>query len=331
MRCTPSRSPPARQRPVDPRERPRVRVTVGAGELRGPPRASVHDRRDDQARIAVRRDRRRLRVDRVPSERPEHRVVGRELPVGAARVVLGSEPDEEVDIERIADLLAHERAGVTPVDAVDHLTDEVTEAQRVVAVLRARFVLRPLRLDRRDDRVPVEDTAGRQLGADLREPGLVAHHVADRDRLLAVRRELRPVRRDWRVVVEQPALGEHVRAQCRHALGARRDADDRVALPGPGPRAVAPPGPQVDGGTAVDHHGDRGTHLGRSTGRVALELRGERVAHGLEARRAGPVHLDRHCSPPRCLAPVTWTVSRVAGTGRRPRWLCVARWGRMRA
>ena len=50
--------------------------------------------------------------------------------------------------------------------------------------------------------------------------------VSNPDVLLPVGRELRPVRRDSRVEVEQAAIGHHQRGQARHGLGARPDIDD---------------------------------------------------------------------------------------------------------
>ncbi len=55
--------------------------------------------------------------------------------------------------------------------------------------------------------------------------------VSNPDVLLPVGRELRPVRRDSRVEVEQAAIGHHQRGQARHGLGARPDVDDGVSPP----------------------------------------------------------------------------------------------------
>jgi hypothetical protein len=74
----------------------------------------------------------------------------------------------------------------------------------------------------------------------------VSEELADRDVLLAVLRELRPVGTDALVVVEQaPRVGEGHDHSGR-ALGGREHQDHRVCLPGLTGGLVAGPGPEVD-------------------------------------------------------------------------------------
>ena len=192
--------------------------------------------------------------------------------------------DPQVEIERFGNLLAKERAERATGDAAHDLADEMAVRERVVAVARAGRPQRRLLGEPVHDELPV---AVPVLGNRLRErgePGLMCEQHAHGDRVLAVLRELRPVRRDRRVEVELAARDEHVRAQRGGALGARPDHADRVAFPRPPGRGVGAPAPEVDDRLAVERHADGGADLA-ALGEVAFE----RVADRLELRiaRAG--------------------------------------------
>jgi hypothetical protein len=79
--------------------------------------------------------------------------------------------------------------------------------------------------------VEVAEAVDRELLVQAHEPGLVGEQLADRDALLAVLRELGPVARDGRVVVE---VASRVGDRDRHrgdALGGGMDDDHRVFFP----------------------------------------------------------------------------------------------------
>ena len=109
-----------------------------------------------------------------------------------------------VEPERLHDLgfdrVVHRRPG----DAPDHLADEEAVRDAVVAVARAGLVARRLGREPGAHEIPVEHLV--RVGdhaAQLVQPGGVVEELADGDALLARRRELRPVRRDRLVVVDQ--------------------------------------------------------------------------------------------------------------------------------
>jgi hypothetical protein len=69
---------------------------------------------------------------------------------------------------------------------------------------------------------------------------------ANRDRLLAGSRKLRPVARDGSVQVELTPIHQPVSAQRRHPLRGRVDGDERVLFPRARALAVHEPAPQVN-------------------------------------------------------------------------------------
>ena len=87
---------------------------------------------------------------------------------------------------------------------------------------------------------------------EVRQPGPVPQHVADRDVALAVGAELRPVRRDGLVVGQQAAIDEPVNDGGRDALGRREHHRAGVGGPRLLARTVGPPRPDVDDRVPVD-------------------------------------------------------------------------------
>src|SRR5690606_33819889 len=113
----------------------------------------------------------------------------------------------------------------------------------------------------------------------------VREQMTDQDLLLARGREFRPVRGHRGVQVEQPPVGEQVRAQRHRALRRGPHVDHGVPLPGPCPGGVRPPAPQVHHRAAVHRHGHRGAQL-LTLADVLLERR----AHRREPRVAVTVN-----------------------------------------
>jgi hypothetical protein len=149
----------------------------------------------------------------------------------------------------------------------------------VVAVLGSGRPRRPLRGDRRHDRVPREDLVERERGVDRRHARAMAERPAERDVALSLGGELRPVRGDRRIEVEQPSLDETQRAGGRDALGRREHERRRVFRPRPLLVAVRQAAPQVD-----DHAAARVDAAGGADVGSGGEILGERVANPGEAR-----------------------------------------------
>ena len=112
----------------------------------------------------------------------------------------------------------------------------------------------------------------------------MAEELAHGDGGLAVLRELGPVARDRRVVVEPAARVRHGQRHRGEALGGRHDDDHRVLVPRLVAVGRAAATPQIDDLLAAPVRSDRGADLA-AFGEVALEL----GAHLLEARSDEPV------------------------------------------
>jgi hypothetical protein len=140
-----------------------------------------------------------------------------------------------------------------------------------------------LRRDRRADGLPGEHLLEREGAVDARESGAVRQHVAQRDRLLPGRGELRPPARDGLVEREDAALDERVDDDGGHALRRREHEARGVALPRAARLAIGEPAPQIDDrlAVAIDAHG-------RADLAPRREVRGERIAHDLEAGATVP-------------------------------------------
>src|SRR5439155_10568920 len=141
------------------------------------------------------------------------------------------------------------------------LADDVAKRKAVVTVARARDPKWLGVFDEAHHQVPVIASVLGDRAADVANAGLVAEHLADRNRLLAVLGELGPVPRDWRLQVQLAAVREHMRAERRRALRRRHDDIHRFALPRRTRLGVSDTAPKVDDGIAVDDHADRGADL----------------------------------------------------------------------
>ncbi len=173
-----------------------------------------------------------------------------------------------------------------PGDAPDHLADEVTLVQRVVARCRPRLPPRRLGGEHRRRLLPVEDVVHHDRLRPGRHARRVRHQVADLDLVLAVGRELRPVLRNGRVHVEQAALDQHEGAERHHRLGGRPHVGDRVLRPRHGLGGVGPAAPQVDDGLTVERDRHRRAEIG-----TARKVRREVLSHRDEALVTGAMDL----------------------------------------
>jgi MFS transporter, ENTS family, enterobactin (siderophore) exporter len=262
----------------DLRRPPLVRVGLVAGQRR------VHQRGErGRGGVGVRLGQRGLLVLGRPHA----------LQVRAAAEFLLGQPDVEVGAERGGYLRAEERAEALPGDAPDNLADEKPEGDRLVPAGAAGREQRLLLREQPGDLIPVVVVLDAHRRREPGQPGLVAHDLADRDRVLAGRRELRPVPRDRRVRVELAPVDEDVRAQRGHRLGRGPHVRERVLLPPPVPTRVGPAPPQAHDGFAArrDRHARPDlTALG--------EVFGERLAHRFKTGCARTVNLNLH-RPPR--------------------------------
>ena len=175
-------------------------------------------------------------------------------------------------VEVVADALAG--------DAPDHLADEPSVSGRVVAVLRARLVVRHL-LRRARRRPGSHDSA---WSSDISpsthaSPAWCDNRILDRDVGLAAGRELGPVLRDRRVDVERAFLRELVGAHRGRALRRGEDERERVLVPRSSGVEVGGAAPQVDDLLAAVVRAERRADL-----EVLGEVRLERVPHTLRSR-----------------------------------------------
>ena len=145
-------------------------------------------------------------------------------------VPLQAEREFATDGERLEDRLAHEVARHATVQAEDQLPQRPAVGRRVVAGRRPG---RPISHDSRDtggDVLPVTKPLPVEVVGNLGEAALVRQQVADRGLLLAPLCEFRPVARDHIVVIQQPALPQHMDADGRDRLDRGEDQHPGVAV-----------------------------------------------------------------------------------------------------
>lgn len=131
-----------------------------------------------------------------------------------------------VGVQWLGELLAEQDAHILAGHGPGQAGHQPTEGKRVIG----RFAEQPSRSRRRQpllhhDVIQQVFLAGT---AQSRQARRVPHHLADGGLLLAVGRELRPVLRDRRLVIDQPPIGEPVDHGGGHALGGREHHRGRV-------------------------------------------------------------------------------------------------------
>ena len=147
-----------------------------------------------------------------------------------------------------------------PGDPPHDLALEVALGDGVVARRRARLPPRLLGGEQRGGLLAVVEVSYGDRLLPARQPGRVAHHVADLDVALAVGGELGPVRGHRGVEVELALVGEHrgrpapttvLVVDQTLMIVSRSHGTSRAGV------AVGRAAPQVDDQLAVDRHGDR--------------------------------------------------------------------------
>ena len=173
------------------------------------------------------------------------------------------------------------------IDAPQELTFVETERDGVVGLPRSWRPRGPLAGHHRREPVKIGDDAAIDTLVEREEAGLVGEELANGDALLAVLRELRPVRAHELVVVEQATRVRERESHRGEALGGGEDEDHRVRLPRLPGVGAADPTPEVDDPLAVAVHAAGSTDLA-----PAREVLREHFLDGLEALAHRPLDLD---------------------------------------
>ena len=169
---------------------------------------------------------------------------------------IGRQAEVELDPQRGRHRVGEEPAKAAPVgvDPSEELGLVPAQRHRVISVDGAR---RPHRgLGRQHGCQPswVGEGLDVESGVQDGEAGLVGQQLPDGDGCLAGTAELGPVAGYGCFKIEQPTAVGHGQGCGRHAFCGRKDRDQRVFDPRPGPTPVAMATPEIDDRDAVDHH-----------------------------------------------------------------------------
>ena len=212
-------------------------------------------------------------------------------------IVFG-QPDVELLAERVAISSWKNCPSVRcrGIDAPQQLALVEPERQPVIGLPGAGFPRRLLARHHRGQPIRVRDHAAIDGLVEGKQTRLVSQELAHGDRLLAVLRELGPVRGDPLVVVQPAARVRDGQGHRRQALGGRVDDDHRVPFPGLTRWPVPDAAPEVDDLLAAEIHAAGAAELVS-----AREVLRESVANGLEAGSDVSVNplrrFDDHWSP----------------------------------
>ena len=232
-------------------------------------------------------------LDQPPTRRARGpgSAAGGDEPRDPREELFGNAHVETVEAERLREELVQEAAQGLAADSLDQLADEPAERQGMIGAPRSRRQRRLAASEHVRHVLPVEHAA-RVIDArpDVVEPGAVRQELTDGGAPLPALRELRPVPRDRVVVVELPAVDEHVDERRHDALRGGEGRRDRLALPGSSV-AVTGPRPQIDDALAAMVDADR------RTAARALELPLEHTRDALEL--GVPESLQKHAGTPR--------------------------------
>ena len=257
---------------------------VATGEVRGAPQPRVeHRSRRQRARPRERREHPPRSGLAAQQLREAERV---EASHSSLRHVVG-QADVELEPERLCDLVLEVRAEAPPggVDAPDQLPLVPADREHVVAVPVARCPGGRLGGERGGETAAVADRRRIETGGDRRQARLMRKQLPNRDVLLAVLGELRPVAGDRCLVVDQAARPCQRHDRRRDALGGREHHHERVVNPWQAMSSVGEATPQVD------HLASLVVDAARRADLAALsEVARELVADQAEALVALPLH-----------------------------------------
>ena len=161
----------------------------------------------------------------------------------------------------------------------------------MVPVCRSGRPVRRLGGEDRTQSLGIRDRGQVETLVDHRKAGFVGQQLPDRHALLAVLRELGPVRGDWLVELEQASRVSHGDCGGRHSLRRREHRHQRVGFPSTTELPVSPTAPEIDNELTIEVRGDRRPDLSPSA-----EVRLERVSYRTEALgdiAADPIILKR--------------------------------------
>src|SRR5262245_15453808 len=212
-------------------------------------------------------------MEHVQPRRPCHRRESR-----VRNVLRQAEIDVEPQPRR--DLIVKELTETAPkrIDSSQELAFIEAKGDRVIGLPGTRFPGRLLSREHDSESIEVADQAARHRLVEDVQSSLVCQQLPDGDSVLAVLRELRPVR-GYSLFVVEPAAGMRNRKRHRRqALGGRVDDHHGVLLPWLAGLFVSHAAPEVDDLRAMDVGGACAAQLPAS-----CEVFTERFAHALEA------------------------------------------------
>ena len=213
----------------------------------------------------------------------------------------------EIGVEWIGEFATEEPVERHPGRALDDLGEEITEGERRVAAHRVGLVPRAGVRKDRPDPITVPEVVECDGSAVPGESGSMNQHLARGDCAFPVLRELRPVRGDGLVEVEQAPVDQHQDHDHQRDLRRREDPYDGVGLPGRDHLVVAGAAPEVDDVLAVDGDGQRRTLV-----EPVVEVASERLLEQPEPFVAESVDPGHRPSPsPRYSSPTHVRVLRV--------------------
>jgi hypothetical protein len=206
-------------------------------------------------------------------------------------MLAGRQTDMHIGAERTGHLFAQQGADGLATGTPQNFAHQIAECVDVIAMCRSRrppgrFVGKRFRHE-----LPVEHDAIGERFAQCRKRRAMGEHVAQRNLVFVVGRELRPQSRDGRAQVDQTALDQSKGAYGCERLADREDIDERIARPWLRLRAIRPSAPEIDDHAATDRHADSGARLA-----AVREISKKRVPHLPEARVAIAQKRDRGCN-----------------------------------
>ena len=179
-----------------------------------------------------------------------------------------------------------------PLDNAEQLARQIADGDGVIARGRARLPHRGLRGQPFQHGGRIEPQLGRHRLGKAGQAGLVAHHLADGDPVLARLAKGRPQVRDPLLIGQLAALDRRGHHQGHDRLAGRKDGHQGVGGKGSGPRRIGMPGPQVDHRLARDTDAEPRAQFVQPLGRLG-EIGGEGIAHPGEALGAGAVDVGK--------------------------------------
>ena len=167
----------------------------------------------------------------------------------------------EVEFQRSGDLVGEELTDRTAGDRTDQAAQDEAVGDRVVAVLCAWPPPGPLLLDEPQHRIERGSLVVADRYVQGGDPGSVREHQANRDVLLAVLVERRPVTRHRLVEIEQSAIDQDQHCGRCQSLAGRADGSDGVFSPGQAASRISRTAPDPDYRIPIEIDANRATDI----------------------------------------------------------------------